>query len=159
VTAPAQAAVPAPTSATFLPPISPVSLPTALEGGAFGAHRSALLRALSRGIGQNGLHVARRAADYTQQCGDPDAAIMDLVALAKDAMSQPVTRGDALFAIAVLGVEHGRALPELAFAPLLDATLRTMTMDHERRPGFEGLLRLAPRTAAYDALRVQLGLA
>ncbi|MBK8593360.1 MAG: hypothetical protein IPN77_30450 [Sandaracinaceae bacterium] len=74
-------------------------------------------------------------------------------------MGTPATRGDALFAVAVLGVEQRISLPDVAFAPLLDATLRSMTMDAERRPGFEGLLALAPRTAAFQALRASLGLA
>lgn len=124
---------------------------------ASGAHRGALLRALSRNIGENGLLVARRAAAYAQQCGALPDALLELLALVNDPMGTPVTRGDALFAVAVLGVEQRISLPDVAFAPLLDATLRSMTMDAERRPGFEGLLSLAPRTAAYQALRVSLG--
>ena len=124
---------------------------------ASGAQRGALLRALSRNIGENGLVVARRAAAHAQQCGALSDALLELLALANDPMGTPVTRGDALFAVAVLGVEQRISLPDVAFAPLLDATLRSMTMDAERRPGFEGLLSLAPRTAPYQALRASLG--
>ncbi|MBK8408444.1 MAG: hypothetical protein IPL19_10745 [Sandaracinaceae bacterium] len=126
---------------------------------ASGAHRGALLRALSRNIGENGLVVARRAAGYAQQCGALSDALLELLAITNDPMGTPATRGDALFAVAVLGVEQRISLPDVAFAPLLDATLRSMTMDADRRPGFEGLLALAPRTAAYQALRASLGLA
>jgi hypothetical protein len=126
---------------------------------ASGAHRGTLLRALSRNIGENGLVVARRAAGYAQQCGALPDALLELLAITNDPMGTPATRGDALFAVAVLGVEQRISLPDVAFAPLLDATLRSMTMDAERRPGFEGLLALAPRTAAYQALRASLGLA
>jgi len=126
---------------------------------ASGAHRGALLRALSRNIGENGLAVARRAATYAQQCGALPDVLLELLSITNDPMGTPATRGDALFALAVLGVEQHISLPDVAFAPLLDATLRSMCMDAERRPGFEGLLSLAPRTAAYQALRASLGLA
>ncbi|MCB9658420.1 MAG: hypothetical protein H6726_12295 [Sandaracinaceae bacterium] len=122
-----------------------------------GQHRSGLLRALSRNIGEDGLVVARRAAAHVLQCGAPGDALLELLGIVNDLMGAPAIRGDALFAIAVLGVEHRVSLPERAFAPLLDATLRSMTMNAERRPGYEGLLALAPRTAAYQALRQSLG--
>ena len=124
-----------------------------------GNHRSAILRALSRNIGDDGLAVARRAAAYAQQSGALSDCLLELLAITNDLTGAPRSRGDALFAVAVLGVEQHVSLPEQAFAPLLDATLRSMTMNAERRPGFEGLLALAPRTAAYQALRASLGVA
>ncbi|MEZ4327725.1 MAG: hypothetical protein R3B40_21080 [Polyangiales bacterium] len=132
----------------------PGAQPDALPSG---QHRSGLLRALSRNIGEDGLVVARRAAAHVLQCGAPGDALLELLSIVNDLMGAPATRGDALFAVAVLGVEHQVSLPERAFAPLLDATLRSMTMNAERRPGYEGLLALAPRTAAYQALRQSLG--
>jgi hypothetical protein len=122
-----------------------------------GHHRGALLRALARNIGDDGLAVARRAAAFVQQSGAVPDCLLELLAIVNDLTGAPTTRGDALFAVAVLGVEQQVSLPEQAFAPLLDATLRSMTMTAERRPGFEGLLSLAPRTAAYQALRASLG--